>query len=477
MPAKRRWINIGLGVGVVAAIIGVVVVILIVRGSGPDLAKPSITVEEIINRVDTDRPRQGGVQSPNFIAAKVGQELTPGDRLVTFRNSQARVDITVREFLRVVRTTPNTLWRLGQFGLDQNTIIELDHGKLFLLDEGLQSENRPLRIVTPAGTASPRGTWMSVEHDKKTGETKVDCFRGSCELENEFGKQVMNDEQKSTSTGKEEPTKPVFLNEEEKQSFLKLPEVKQGEVRVPTPVVIPPTLTPIPDPTPTERPSDTPTPEPTDTPTPPGEEVIVPTATLVVVPTNTPPPNDPPIPTAAPEPPPQRLDIQRQETPGQTTGKEATEPAPTPTPVPTPTFTPRPTPTNTPEPTPAPTTEPTATPEPTPTPTPEPTSTPAPQPLPERQTTIAPHVFVGTATGGGTSVPDGTVITAWVEEFSEPVGEGVAAGGSYSLKVFQFGTTSFSGRTITFKIGEFTANEAGTWQTFGADVVGLAVEE
>ena len=73
-------------------------------------------------------------------------------------------------------------------------------------------------------------------------------------------------------------------------------------------------------------------------------------------------------------------------------------------------------------------------------------------------------------------MPDGTVITAWVEEFSEPVGESVAAGGSYNLKVFQFGTTSFSSRTITFKIGEFTTNETGTWQTFGADVVDLAVE-
>jgi hypothetical protein len=83
---------------------------------------------------------------------------------------------------------------------------------------------------------------------------------------------------------------------------------------------------------------------------------------------------------------------------------------------------------------------------------------------------------VGTATVGGAPVPDGTVISAWVEEFSEPVGEGVAAGGSYNLTVFQFGTTSFSGRTITFKIGEFTANETGTWQTFGADVVDLAVE-
>ena len=439
MPAKRRWIKIGLGVGVVtvAAIISIVVV-LIVHGSRPDLAKPSITVEEIINRVDTDRPRQGGVKSPNFMAAQAGQELTPGDRLMTFQNSQARVDITVREFLRVVRTTSNTLWRLGQFDLDQDTIIELDHGKLFILDEGVQSEDRPLEIVTPAGTASPRGTWMSVEYDKKTGETKVNCFRGSCALENEFGKQVMTDEQKSISRTNEKPTRPVFLDEEEKQSFLKLPEAKQGEVRVPTPVVIPPTSTPTRDLAPTERTPDTTilTPMPVSTPT------FTPRPTL----TNTPEPTPTPTsePTSTPQP-----------TPTNT-------PEPTPTPTPEPTFTPQPTPTNTPEP--------------TSTPTPEPTSTPAPQPLPERQTTIAPHVFVGTATVGGAPVPDGTVISAWVEEFSEPVGEGVAADGSYNLTVSQFGTTSFYGRTITFKIGGFTANETGTWQTLAADVVDLSVE-
>jgi len=50
------------------------------------------------------------------------------------------------------------------------------------------------------------------------------------------------------------------------------------------------------------------------------------------------------------------------------------------------------------------------------------------------------------------------------------------AGGSYALKAFQFGTPSFSGRTITFKIGESTANETGVWQSFGADVVDLTVE-
>ena len=101
---------------------------------------------------------------------------------------------------------------------------------------------------------------------------------------------------------------------------------------------------------------------------------------------------------------------------------------------------------------------------------------PAPQPLPDRQTTIAPHFFVGTAIVGGAPAPDGTVITAWVEGFSEPVREAVVAGGSYNLKVFQFGKASFADRTITFKIGESTANETGVWQSFGADVVDLTVE-
>ena len=68
------------------------------------------------------------------------------------------------------------------------------------------------------------------------------------------------------------------------------------------------------------------------------------------------------------------------------------------------------------------------------------------------------------------------MITAWVEGFLEPVGEGVVAAGSYNLKAFQLGTVSFWGRTIIFKIGESTANETGIWQSFGADVVNLTIE-
>ena len=476
-PSRAIWMWGGAGVAIVA-IVAVVALVLVLRGgSGPIAVAAQITVEEITNRVETERPRESAQPATAFTPAEIGQELLPGDGVKTFVESEARVDIRVQEFLRITRTTPDTIWRIGQFGVGQDTIIELDHGKIFILDEGVAGAGEPLRIVTPAGTASPRGTWMSVEHDKDINETEVECFRGECELENRFGKKTMKDEQKSKATKDEEPSNPVFLDDAEKKEFLDLPEVKKKEVQIPTPVVIPPTLTPTPVPTPTERPADTPTPEPTDTPEPAREEVIVPTATPVVVPTDTPPPpTDTPVPTDTPEPP--RLDIQQGGTSRDRTGDEESEPTSTPEPVPTPTFTPEPTPTNTPEPTPTATPEPTPTntPEPTPTATPEPTSTPAPQPLGERQTTVAPHVFAGTASIGGQPAPDGMAVTAWVDGFSEPVGEGVVSLGSYNLKVFQFGTTSFSGRTITFKVGESAAAETGTWQSFGADVVNLSVE-
>jgi len=71
---------------------------------------------------------------------------------------------------------------------------------------------------------------------------------------------------------------------------------------------------------------------------------------------------------------------------------------------------------------------------------------------------------------------DGTEMAARVDGFSESVGEGVISLGSYNLNVFQFGTTSFPGRTITFMIDRWVAAETGIWQSFGADVVNLTVD-
>ena len=80
---------------------------------------------------------------------------------------------------------------------------------------------------------------------------------------------------------------------------------------------------------------------------------------------------------------------------------------------------------------------------------------------------------MGTATVDGETAPDDTVITAWVEDFNEPVAEGVVSGGSYVLRVFQHGSGSFTGKTITFKIGGLIANKTAIWQSLAGDEVNL----
>ena len=132
-----------------------------------------------------------------------------------------------------------------------------------------------------------------------------------------------------------------------------------------------------------------------------------------------------------------------------------------------------PTPTHTPEPTATPEPTPTNTPEPTATPTPEPTFTPAPQPLPERRIDIPPHKFFGSATIDGVAAADGLAVTAWVDDFMEPIAEIAVSNGAYNLNVFQFGSGSFAGKTINFRIDGLPANETGTWSSLGVDPLAL----
>jgi len=113
------------------------------------------------------------------------------------------------------------------------------------------------------------------------------------------------------------------------------------------------------------------------------------------------------------------------------------------------------------------------TPTPTPTPTPQPTPTLGPVALPAVDTRTIPHVFVGSVTVDGQVAPDGTEVSAWVSEFSSPVGEGTVSGGSYVMNVSQYGTASFAGKTLTFKIGDDDTGQTSTWEKGGATVLDL----
>ena len=127
-------------------------------------------------------------------------------------------------------------------------------------------------------------------------------------------------------------------------------------------------------------------------------------------------------------------------------------------------------------PTPSPTPSPTPTTEPAPTHTPQPTLTSAPIDLPAKDAKTIPNVFVGSVTVDGQAAVDGTKVSAWVLDYSSPVGETIVAGGRYVMNVSQYGTVSFDGKTITFKIEDVETDQTSTWETGGATIVDLIVD-
>ena len=172
---------------------------------------------------------------------------------------------------------------------------------------------------------------------------------------------------------------------------------------------------------------------------------------------------------------------------GNSTTAQIQDPTPVPTfgptPVPTvsvaPTIVPTivPTPMATLVPTPVPTPVPTTIPTAVPTPTPVPTLAIPKLPLPEVVNDNPPHVFVGTVTIGGQLAPEGTEVTAWVLEYSDPVGSSTIPAvtgqpGSYTLLVPQRGD-DFAGTVLIIKVnGTFATNVV--WKSGGGDELNLA---
>jgi len=94
--------------------------------------------------------------------------------------------------------------------------------------------------------------------------------------------------------------------------------------------------------------------------------------------------------------------------------------------------------------------------------------------LPAIVPNVIPHVFVGSVTVSGEVAADGTEVSAWVSEFSSPVGEGTVSGGSYVMNVSQYGAASFAGKTLTFKISDADTGQTYTWEKGGATVLDLS---
>jgi len=329
---------------IIFVVIGAVLVFVNLsnRDKEPEPRDVRITVEELVNQVESDRPRGTGpfgrFRTSGFSPAVVGQTLIPGDGIKTFANSEARVDVALGPLTRITRTTPNTIWRLGRFALENGVIIELTQGKVFLVSEAIDKPSQPVKIVTPAGTASPRGTWMSVSYDPEIGVAELQCLHGECILENRAGLQLLTNGEKSIITPQSSPTAPGLMTQDDILGFLQLPEAQTSEAigligRLGgTLMRSAPVVAMLPTPTPSPRPAPSQTLEPGPNLPPPPTPQIEPTLTPIPTPMPSASSALAPLPATAP------------------IADKAADP--TPAPFPTPTPAPSPVPSPTPQPTP-----------------------------------------------------------------------------------------------------------------------------
>ena len=109
-------------------------------------------------------------------------------------------------------------------------------------------------------------------------------------------------------------------------------------------------------------------------------------------------------------------------------------------------------------------------------PTPVPTIEVMKLPLPSIVNDNPPHVFVGTVTISGRPAPEGTEVTAWMLNYSDPAGSSKVPAvsgepGSYSLLVPQYGT-NFNGTVLVLKVNDTFVTNA-VWLSGEAEFLDL----
>ena len=196
-------------------------------------------------------------------AAEVGQMIHAGGGVRTGDESRARLDISDGTIIRMAADSEFELNELSGQGDEAVTKLALTVGKVWAgVTEALGLGT--FEIETPVGSATVRGSFMSVEFFEATGQMVVTCLEGQCRLTSATGKSTdLTDGQQAEipEAGQDpSPAQPMDAAQyaDWAQNFPEAPV---------------PTATPSPTPRPTDTPAPQPTatlaPQPTDTPVPP----------------------------------------------------------------------------------------------------------------------------------------------------------------------------------------------------------------
>ncbi len=217
----------------------------------------SAQVSEIRNLVEM-RPRAADAWRP----AQEGGQLAAGGGVRTGDDSRARVDISDGSLLRLAPATEFELTALSAQSVDPVTEWSLLAGRVWIQVTqalGLGS----FEVETPSGTASVRGSLMSVAFFPANGHAILSCLEGLCRLTGQSG--AFTD-----LTAGEQSEIPGFGQDPSPPKPIDAAQAADWQAEFPEAEDLVATLTPGPPPTATPSPTATftPTPSPTATPTP-----------------------------------------------------------------------------------------------------------------------------------------------------------------------------------------------------------------
>lgn len=143
-------------------------------GQAPAASEPTARVSEVAGLVEIMNPGQ-----ETFSAAPEGASLEVAGQLRSGSESQARLELASGTIVRIAPETLLTLDTNAEGASGWLTHLTLAAGQVWVVLDGGQ-----LEVETPSGTASVRGSYMSVWVDPLTSDVWVTCLEGWCQAEN-----------------------------------------------------------------------------------------------------------------------------------------------------------------------------------------------------------------------------------------------------------------------------------------------------
>ncbi len=194
-------------------------------------------LSELINEVQAR-----GSEVDTFAAASEGEAFGAGGQARTGEESKVRIDLTEGTIIRLAPQSEFTLTELNEDVQNPFTRLTLAAGKLWMILTGGE-----LDVETELGTATVRGSYMSVDYYPAYHLLIVTCLEGECELKNSLGTTALATGQAASVNGESQPPAQA--------RSMSASEYQAWANENPEALTVVPTLTPTPQGTPPPTPT------------------------------------------------------------------------------------------------------------------------------------------------------------------------------------------------------------------------------